>query len=284
MDTITDMLSTFFVSTKKVQRNVKSSQEVNPIDDTAQVIIQPDDRNNQDNHTQQSTTTFTDSVKDEPVKDEPIEEETFVRKYVMKANELARKDIVIVNKDVDENLTTLGDFLHMMSLMKNVQDTYSSSTYIITSNNNKSIFKQMLFENPYLHFTDFVVRTSMSKGQISDITSSRKRKILVVDTDIQAFDENTLQRYLDLKEENVQLVLLSTQYSNIAKFYSALGEHRLLIHRKERLKSMQRVFYKQIIKQICKDNIEFDTFFDVMNYDNFGVRYVIIKTDELRYN
>jgi hypothetical protein len=235
-----------------------------------------------DKDSNKSTVTFTESS-DEKTTDTP--EVLFVpKKYIMKANELTKKDMMIVNREMKENLTTLGDFLHMMSLMRNVEETYSSSTYIITSNNNKKVFKQMLLENPYLHFTDFVVKTSLSKSNISDIKQSSKRTILLIDTDAADFSDNTLNKYLELRKDNVQLVLLSTQYTKTSAIYNLLGEHRLLIHRKERLKSMQRIFYKQVIKILCIDKIEFDNYFYIMNHDNFGVRYVIIKKDQIRYN
>jgi hypothetical protein len=142
----------------------------------------------------------------------------------------------------------------------------------------------MLLENPYLHFTDFVVSTSLSKANKSDIMSCNKRTILIIDTDVVEFDENEFQKNLELKKHNVQIVLLFTQYSKVRKFFNVLGEDRLLIHRKERLKSMQQIFFKKVVKSVCRDNIDFEQYFYMMNHENFGVRYVIVKTAELRYN
>jgi hypothetical protein len=128
------------------------------------------------------------------------------------------------------------------------------------------------------------VRTNLSKQNISDIESSSTRTICLIDTDTPDFNDIVLQKYIELREKNVQMILLSTQYLKVPKLYNALGSHRLLIHRKERLKAIQRVFFKQVIKLICSDDIEFDQYFYIMNHDNFGVRYIIMKTDELRYN
>lgn len=302
MDTITDILSTFFVSAPKRrtqhQKKQVSTDSTSIKQENEKVTVQ-EEKNEDNEHLapipqevvsedekQSDSLTFTETDDDNDDQNQDIPDtKVFVpKKYVMKANELTKKDIVVVNKEIDENLTTVGDFLHMMSLMKNVEQNYSSSTYIITSNDNKKLFKQMLLENPYLHFTDFIVRTSLSKTNVSDIASSNKRTVIMIDADIQGFDENTFNKYLELRSHNVQIVLLSTQYANVSKFYNALGEHRLLIHRKERLKSMQRVFFKQVIKSVCVDDIDFDNYFYVMNHDNFGVRYVIVKSNELRYN
>lgn len=315
MDTITDFLSTYFVNekhrskrreVKKKEHNKKKQTEkviqeeahpttdhqppvsVDPIDE----IVKESSKEHQDTSDNTSEDTFTSTSSEPELSEEakdsrPDEEEViidtkFPKKYIMKANEMANKHIVVVNKEVEENLCTIGDFLHMMSLMKGVDEKYSSDTYIITSNEHKKLFKQMLLENPYLHFTNFIVKHSLTKAVVDHLLSNPKRTIVFLDMD--HTDPQIVQRALDLQHEKVQLVALSTQYKDVASLFPKLNDNKLLIHRKERLKSLQKVFFKQVLQPLCAYTPDFENYFYMMNHDNFGVRYIIIKTDELRYN
>ena len=68
-----------------------------------------------------------------------------------------------------------------------------------------------------------------------------------------------------------------------------MGKSKLLIHSKNKIKQMQNLFYKTIIKKICYDQSiaytkNFEDYYSMINDENLDVKYIVLKDNELRYN
>jgi hypothetical protein len=142
------------------------------------------------------------------------------------------------------------------------------------------MFKKMLLDNPYLYFTNFYVKQKIQKNahSIEELKEERKT-IYIIDTEILSDIEN-LKHFINPK---IHLILLTNDNNKIIDFYNLLGDKRILIHKQNKLKSMQRRFFKSVIKQINKD-INFEDFYNEINNENIDVKYIILKENELRYN
>ncbi len=203
------------------------------------------------------------------------------KKYTMRAIDIYKKNTLIFNNSTSENIKILSDILHSLSLMTGVSDIYNNSIYILSANDNRPLYKEMLLDNPYLHFTDLFVKSALSRGKLEDIAESPKRTILIVDRDAVQDD-----KYLTVGDNsNVHLIILTTSIDQVPFLYGKLGANKLAIHVKDKLKSLQQVFYKKVLVKLCSglSDVPFQTFFDVINQQNFGVRYLMVKNSEMRY-
>ena len=90
---------------------------------------------------------------------------------------------MIYDIDIKTSIELLSDLLHNLSLMTNVNKIYNNSINILTSNDNKKYFKKMLLDNPYLYFTDFNIKTGLSKLQEKELTKNDSRNIYIIDLD-----------------------------------------------------------------------------------------------------
>lgn len=304
MDTVSDILSSFFVSKKvstkksktiKQQKNVITEPEPQPetiqepqpetvpepqikeqetqtIQNEIPEILQSEklEEEKDTSTTDASEATFTESESsEESVHFEP-------KKYVLRAMDLSKKNIMIINTDMKENISMLSDLLHNLSLMKNAQEYYNSTVYIVCSAEWKKFFRKIILDNPYLYFTDFVIKSSLSKQMVKSIGESEKKTIVVF--------QNVDELKDDIKTSNVQLMLLIADYKlDIKDLYDALGGSKLVLHKRDTLKSLQKLFFNRFIKTICKDDITFDYYYHLVNKENFGIKYIILKDNELRY-
>jgi hypothetical protein len=203
-----------------------------------------------------------------------------LKKYILKPSEFHKKNMLITNDNKKDSFDIISDILYKLSLLKNINDIYTNDLYIFTSNDNRKMFKKMLLDNPYLYFTNFYVKQKIQKNahSIEELKEERKT-IYIIDTEILSDIEN-LKHFINPK---IHLILLTNDNNKIIDFYNLLGDKRILIHKQNKLKSMQRRFFKSVIKQINKD-INFEDFYNEINNENIDVKYIILKENELRYN
>jgi len=195
-----------------------------------------------------------------------------LKKYILKPSEFYKKNILIANDDRKDNLDIISNILYKLSLLKDISDIYSNHIYIFTENDNRKMFKQMLLDNPYLYFTDFHVKQNIDKKIIKE----NDRIICIVDTNI-LDDFGKLNDFID---PNIHLILLTLDNTKIIDLYDKLGSKRLLIHKQNKLKSMQKRFFKSINYK----DITFEDYYKKANDENLDIKYIILKGDELRYN
>ena len=198
------------------------------------------------------------------------------RKFVLKASEFYKNNILIINNDSGKNIDVLSEILYKLSKMTSV---YDNSLHILTFNDNKKDFKEMLIENPYIHFTNLVFKNKVSEIKLK----SDKRHIVIVDSNFIS-DINTISK-LTNGGGNIQIIVLDNTYNNfVLDIYKILGDSALLINKKDRIKLLQKRFYSKVIKKILKEGISFDKYINIINDENYDVKNIIIKNNKIKYN
>ena len=93
----------------------------------------------------------------------------------------------------------------------------------------------------------------------------------------------------DMFNKNIHVFVLSNQEDKVgSEIYSCLGTNKLLLYKPNKLKMMQKKFYKYYVKPILnKSNdsiMSFDTYYNAINNEHLDVKYIILKDNDLRYN
>jgi hypothetical protein len=207
-----------------------------------------------------------------------------LKKYILKPSEFYKKNILIANDDKKNNFDITNDILYKLSLLKDIDNIYSKDIYIFTANDNRKMFKQMLLDNPYLYFIDFHVKQNIDKNILKennkeDNKEDNKRIICIIDTDIL----KNIDDLQDFINPQIHLILLTIETNKIMDYYNKIGNKRLLIHKQNKLKSLQKRFFKYVISNIDK-KMPFDDYYNRINDENMDLKYIILKEDELRYN
>ena len=115
--------------------------------------------------------------------------------------------------------------------------------------------------------------------KLKNILKENKRTIYIIDTNI-LDDINIIKEFID---PQIHLILLTSENDKIINLYNKLGDKRLLIHKQNKLKTMQKRFFKFVIKKI-DENVIFEDYYNEINDENMDVKYIILKENELRYN
>jgi hypothetical protein len=213
-------------------------------------------------------------------KKEIDKEDVLLKKYILKPSEFYKKNILIANDDKKSNFDITNDILYKLSLLKDIDNIYSKDIYIFTSNDNRKMFKQMLLDNPYLYFIDFHVKQNIDKNILKENNKEdNKRIICIIDTDIL----KNIDDLQDFINPQIHLILLTLETNKTMDYYNKIGNKRLLIHKQNKLKSLQKRFFKYVISNIDK-KMHFDDYYNRINDENMDLKYIILKEDELRYN
>jgi hypothetical protein len=206
-----------------------------------------------------------------------------LKRYILKASEFYKKNIVICNSNIKECIETLSDMLYNLTLMKNIEETYNNTVYIITSVDNKKYYKRMWLNNPYLFFNDCVIKTRLTKRELDDICKSEKRSMVIVDFD--SFNNTSdIGACLFEQTKKVHLLFTVSDYtSRVVDLYEKLDKDKLFIYKRENYKSLQKKVYSKIISRLVEKPPSFDDYFRSTNENIVGIRYIIMKNNELRY-
>lgn len=298
MDTITDILSTFFVNSKvknKDTRPIKQRKEVKQI--TSESLSSSSESSRSDSsesvsskrslspkrsvsvtsHQSSSESSSTHEHVDESEQSETQPEETFnLQRHIMKVNEYSKRNIFIQHADFKENLSTLSDLIYNTSLMKNLEEIFDPDVTIISNDENKRSYRKMILENPYLYF-----RIKVSTKGYQGNNSSTKRKIIII-------DDSEVDKYKEIiGKDDIQLYVISTNYNKTnAKVYRQVCEATrcLLIHKKEKLKTLEQKFFTNTIKTLTDINVSFDEYHNAINDPNLEIRNVVLCNFDLKYN
>jgi hypothetical protein len=290
MDSITDMLSTFFVSKSVVKEKQRSTKQKKTAIDVVHQGGQLQSAKNEDELPEDIVVKKVKANHQKSVEntEEEKKERTNLglpRKYILKASEFYKKNIAIVNDDMQDSISMLSDLLHKLSMMNNVNNIYTNKIHIVTTPEFKGKFRNMLIENPYLYFTDFdLQKSSNGVTQFAKKLESfekERRHILVVDYNALEFESDLLP----VIQDNVHIFLLGDVYSNsMRKMYKDMGANTLLIMAKPKLKMTSKQLFTKLVKDTCGSHTTFDTFYVAINDENIDARYIIVKDGELRYN
>ena len=110
----------------------------------------------------------------------------------------------------------------------------------------------------------------------------KKKTIYIVDYELLSSEKiNQL-----LTRQDIQLIIVGNVYnSEIGQLFKNIGNNSILINKKSKIESLQKQFYKNIIKQICHNNfINFEEYIKNINDENLDARWVVINGDKLMYN
>ena len=212
----------------------------------------------------------------------PEQEDDIVglKKYILKPSQFYKKNISIVTDEIEGGIEILSDLLYKLSLIRDVEKIYDNTIHIVSDIDNKKLYKQMLLDNPYLYFTNFDVKHSLTKRNITESISD-KRSIYI-------FDNIMVNKYKDLVnsiiDKNVHVFVLSN-YEDKTGFdtYSYLGSEKILLYKPNKLKMIHKKFYRYYVKPLSIFE-DFDSYYLTVNDENLDLKYIIMKNDELRYN
>lgn len=323
MDTVTDLLSTFFVSNNElVRKSKRASPEVRAKKNTDKKLQGPEVKGKVDKETQvddnpskekseeklpvkrsslsvliddlvadtegsteESTEGTTDGASTESlsleestdeVREDPPPKETVInlKKFILKAVEFGKRNMVIIGEDIEDSIMLLSDILHKLSLMKDVEKQYNKRVYVVTGDNKKS-FKKMILENPYLYFVDFDVKAKLKRDMRKDIQrmfeEDRKKSIIIFDG---ASDACVV--------EGAHTIILCKPNEDLADIMEQIGENALVIFKPGRYKMTHKKFYKNNVQGtgVFRD---FEEYYKVVSNEDVDIRYLVVRNNELRY-
>jgi hypothetical protein len=318
MDLITDILSSFFVSSNVVphrHRNtsiittgenekhsnthVRDVNGVNNVGDANGVSDSSSDLStslSSSSITKKETTSVSssyfsrtdvkskDDIKDggsdDDMTDDKNKDECILKKCIIRGRDICMKNMMILNDDRKDNLVILSDILDRISKTSDVSEVYNKKIYIMVSENDMSKYRKMLLENPYLYFTDYDI-----KRGFSDIRNCyEKRTIYVIDYELLTKVE--LEKIL--QRDDIHLMIVGNVYnSELSDMYNKININGkgMLINKKSRMESLQKQFYKNVIKGICNNKfLNFEEYYEKINDENLDVRCVIVDNNVLMYN
>jgi hypothetical protein len=249
-------------SEKKIEENVEEST-VKDVEESTESSV--------DEKTETTESTETPREVSESFSDKGV----LAKKFILRGVDLRKKNIFITNKDIDDNVVVLSEVIDSLSLIKGIDDLYTKRVYVITSSENRQAFKKMMLDNPYMYFTDFIVKSSIPSKKIEEICEDKRKTIIVVDANVDT-DVSKLFR------ESIQLFVVGSN-NNVVETYKASEESKLVLFKKEKTKPLQKIFFNTFVRNVCNVDIGFQEFYDYFNKKIFGVKYIIIKDGELRY-
>ena len=209
-------------------------------------------------------------------------EDILLRKYILKPSDFHKKNIMIINKDFESSIIVLSEILYKLSIMKNINKIFSSNVYITSTDEHKSIYKQILLNNPHLYFTDLNVKNKLDKSKLKYL--DELRTIHIIDNELLSTIDAKEFEYL-LNNDVLLIIMAKDDDKNAITTYDLLTSNKILIHKLYGSKTIQKNFYKIFIKYICKEQVStFENYYKMINNENLDIKYLILKNDELRYN
>ena len=244
------------------------------------------------------------TVKEETVKEETVKEATVkeekgsiysnlssditsneipeLRKYILKPSDFYKRNMMIINKDFENSILILSEILHKLSIMKHVGEIFDNNVYITSTDEHKSSYKQILLNNPHLYFTDIHVKNKLDKVKVKGL--NELRSIHIIDNELLSTIDAKEFEYLT-NNDVLLIIIAKDDDKNAITTYDLLTSNKILIHKLNGLKTIQKNFYKIFIKYICKEQVStFENYYKMINDENLDIKYLILKNVELRYN
>lgn len=253
-------------------------------------------KNDSDTFSVKSNDTFTESESDyvnekkenvnESVNNKSEPESEYIdfnpKKFIMNYSNLTKGNIYIMNRDFDDNIFILTDILKTLSLMKNIENVYNDKSYIITDKINQVYYKKIILENPDIHFTNYF---SLPKSKIEELSENKKKSIVVIDTDtISEKDYLKLVGSLNSLKVNIQFIFITTNIK-LNNDLQKIIKTPMIIHCHDSKKSLQKEFFNTIVKPNIKqfEKTDFENYYNFVNQEVFGIRYIFLHNNEFKY-
>ena len=217
-------------------------------------------------------------VQQEPVQQEPVQQEqikleleddSFSQKgsckFIMKDNELNKRNILVINKEISDNINLLSLLLHKLN-----PNEFENTLTVMCYNEDKTYYKKMLIENPDINFVNL--------NFVSKIKKSKLKQIVVIDFD---YIDN-INKVTEFFDDNIYLIVTSTNYSSYTgELMNAMRKYKstLLLNKKDSLKLLQKRLFKKVISSNLDESIDMN---DYIEYIKNG-EFIVIKSGELNY-
>jgi hypothetical protein len=259
MDTLTEILNTFFVSNKQTEHKPESHLHVKlnkfkNIEVQTELLEAPE-----------VVPEVVEVVEEAPEVVEVVEEVPEVVEVVpvvqnidVILNDLSERNVLIVNNSFDENINSLVNILIRLD-----STLFHNELNIFTDSERKSLFKKMLIDHPDLSFTDLKFNSEENDG------------LCVVDFDYVSDVEN-ITPFLS---NDKYLIVLSSEYSSyIAGLYNIMNDFKpsVLVNHKDKTRVLQKKFYNKLIKNTVVSDLEFDDYIEQI------VDTIIVKSGKVQ--
>jgi hypothetical protein len=230
-------------------------------------------------------------VNDKPRMKKNIENESSSDKDIVKLkrfkintkNLIKKKTIYIVNKNLETNISFLSKVLYNINKIDNIDNIYSNNVRFIINTDDKKEYKKILLEYPYLFFNTFNFNKS-SKSMIDD----KLKMIYVIDYDFVKQDDalnHKISKIIERDNDKIQFIFMTTDFNNTGINDETNWKETILFHDLDNLKSIQKLFYRKIVKNcdITTPEInDWDEYKQILS-DN-DVKCVVITENQLRFN
>ena len=131
--------------------------------------------------------------------------------------------------------------------------------------------------NFYFQSFWFFLNPIISFGKIDNINTNTNNKTLT-----KPLKHKDLQ---SLVSKNVHVIIIAGEEYNLDRTFNVMGNNKLLIHKLNKSKNMQKHFYKTTIKNLSLPNkLAFDDYYNIINNEDIDIKYIILKNDQIRYN
>ena len=209
-----------------------------------------------------------------------------LKRFRFNCNAILKNNIYITNKNLSDKVELLCKIFHNINKNKNIKDMstlYDNNIKFIVSSDDKNEYKKILLDYPYSYFNKF----SFSKS-LND-TNNFLRQLYVIDYNYikQNSNEDLYNKIIKLVNSDDNIIHFIFIFSNFYDLNECKELHQksfILLHNIDMLKSIQKQFYKKIVKPFTENN-------QIENWDDFkkvllinDTKTIIINNKELRYN
>jgi hypothetical protein len=223
-----------------------------------------------------------DKVKSESDHDSHL----ILKRFKMNSKQILKNDIFITNSSLTDNIETLMKILSNITkntyIGDDIEKIYNNNVKFIINPDDKKDYKKMLLEYPYSYFNKFSFTKSLNDKDNIDYL----KQIYVIDYDYLKTDENmhkTVNKLFLSKSTFNHFIFISSNALNSSDFLK-MSEDIITVHNIETLKSLQKSFYKHIIKVLVKSHTinDFDEYKRMININDINT--IIINNGILKYN
>lgn len=293
MDTITDILSSIFISNKEPTCRDATIQTECFEDQDQTALSAPPSWINSDHVEPNSTTQVSSESESELLSETTVlssdstlysgSDDDITVPYIQHArrwkcvpydltgNSLIHHNVLIYNPSIQENINVVTMIINKLDTIDNIESMYTKDMYIFS--NNRNMYKTIMLANPETHFSNLKAH-GMNRDEFKNIALQRLKTLIIIDID--NLDEKEYTNYVSyLVNTNAHVLVVSTNLTNRLRAFDMLGKGAMLIQCKESLRSLQRAFFNQIVTRLCSTPIDFSTFHKAVTDACFNY-YVIV--------
>jgi hypothetical protein len=288
MDTLTDILSTFFVSKREHREHREQREQIEHREHREQREHSPKKK---EQETDTDTFSSTEGISEEQTDTNTIEtstnetdttdldiEQTSITFCDIKADELYRKKVIVFNRNIKDRVQILCDVLVSLSSLDNVKTLYNKKMYIHTSKSNKTHFTKMILENPEIYFEIEFVWSN--ETQHNTAQTNEKKTIYAIDT---CGLPNCVIEHTVNENKFIQSIVLTSDTFIISNMMNDIRNNRaILIHKNEKTETSYNRFWKEVVLKVMGGDTTYEEYIKTIKR-TFALRYFIIVDRRVQY-